>query len=79
MNHDNFFWSKNIFNPGSPEFAYYTFFTDGFGWVQKDGFVVYRNDIKDICLSEGKDEAKEKMLKNGKAYIQTLFQEYLNN
>lgn len=79
MNHEKFTWSKNIFNPYAPEFAYYTFFTDGFGWIEKDGFAVYRNDIKDVYKTESKDEqTKEIMIKRGKAFLQALFQEYLS-
>lgn len=79
INHEEFRWSKNFFNPYAPEFAYYTFFTDGFGWIEKNNFVVYRNDTKEIYLSSSEeDREKQILVKKGKAYIQSVYQEYLD-
>ncbi len=90
IKYDEYKWSKNFFNPYSPKFAYYTFFTDGFGWVEEisekqndtnirnENFVVYLNDVKDIYLSKLVDEKqKSEMEHKGKAFMQEVFQEYL--
>ena len=79
IKNDVFKFSKDFFNPHCPEFAYYTFFTDGFGWIERDNFVVYRNDLKDIYLFKVKDEKeKEEMIKRGKTFLQGVFQDYLD-
>lgn len=79
MEHKEFKWSKNLFNPYSQEFAYYTFFTDGFGWIEKDKYVVQRNDINAIYLSKTEDEKQKEIMANrGKAFLQAVFQEYLD-
>jgi phosphoglycerol transferase MdoB-like AlkP superfamily enzyme len=73
---DDFFWSKNIFNPYSPEFAYFEL-NSGFGWKRNYGEQVM--NIKDnyYFLRSVPDDKKEKLDKEGKAYLQVLFDEFM--
>ncbi len=69
--------SKNIFNPYSQAFAYYTF-DNGFGMITKDKAVIYdHNQQKDI-FNTTSDEQSTELINFGKAYLQTHYQETLD-
>ncbi len=78
INANAFFWSKNLFNPYTPQFAYFEL-NQGYGFIEQKGFVSYdhfadeyiKNTFKSDSLSA---DAKEK----GAAYLQTLFQEFID-
>ena len=60
------------------EFAYYGF-TDGVGWLRPGNHFVYEHTLNRFYEKAIKDSsAEEKIIKEGKAYLQTLFQEYLD-
>ncbi len=72
-----FDYSKDLLNPNSKDFAYYVF-TEGFGWVFPGNFFIYDH--------RSKSETERKMNKSnvkgpgpdiGKAYLQILFEDYL--
>ena len=75
MNADNYPWSKNLLNPYSPQFAY-TCYEEGFGWKRPVGTVSYEKRFKRIHYSDAPTMAKDSLLREGKAYLQVLFQEY---
>ena len=49
--HDEFTFSKNILNPGSPHFAYFTR-PDYFGMITADNQLVYNLDANTVQLDE---------------------------
>ncbi|MGB3075343.1 MAG: LTA synthase family protein, partial [Chitinophagales bacterium] len=68
-----FAWSNNLLNPFRNNFAYYTS-DDAFGWMTDNGSMLYdskNNTIQNHHLSETE-------MKSGKAYLQTLFDEYIS-
>ncbi|MEA4935991.1 MAG: sulfatase-like hydrolase/transferase [Paludibacter sp.] len=69
IDHSSFTFSKNILNPSSPHFGYYTF-KNGFGMVSPDNYYVYDYDAQNIFLNTGK--INENKLK-AEAFIQTLY------
>ena len=73
FNHDEFLFSKNIFNQSSPHYA---FFVDQsqFGLVTSDGTVVYNCDANSIVYSEGDTT----YLNQGKAFLQKLYDDLDN-
>lgn len=78
LDHIEFEWSKDLFNPYTSEFAYYPF-PDGFGWVSKDGWIVYDYLQKKVSASSNPSSVKTKEYElNGKAFLQVLFQKYLD-
>ncbi len=78
LNHSEFRWSKNLFNPNVPVFAYYSF-VDGMGWIKPDGYFVYQKEADKIIFSNFKDENhQQQLIREGRSYLQVLFQEYLN-
>lgn len=73
-----FKWSKNLFNPYSPEFAYYSF-EEGLGWVAPNaGHFAYDARVKHFHEISLNDAVSDSIVREGKSYLQILFQEYLN-
>ena len=77
FNHSDFIWSKNVFNPSQNDYAYYGF-VDGFGWLTKDNKIVYDNLAKELLLSSGNPSTVNNSLETGQAYLQALYQDFLN-
>jgi phosphoglycerol transferase MdoB-like AlkP superfamily enzyme len=73
-----FKWSKNLMNPYVPQYAYYAI-TSGFGWAIPDQFLAYnyQNHVNDWNTCKNQNMTDSLNL-NGKAYLQLLFQEYLD-
>lgn len=69
-------WSKDLFNPSVPEFAYYEI-TDGFGWVRPFQHVVYSSSMNHFYFEQTNSPAeKARLEKEGKSFLQVMFQEY---
>lgn len=77
INTDSFFWSRNLLNPTTPEFAYYES-NDGPGWVTTDGYMVYSNTVNDFLELESEPSKQDSLIMNGKSYLQVLFQEFMD-
>lgn len=78
IDHSEFNWSKDLFNPSSKPFAYYAFI-DGVGWVRPNNFMAYENNLDRFYVEQFEnEEMKKHMLIEGQAYLQVLFQEYLD-
>ncbi|MDR1878571.1 MAG: sulfatase-like hydrolase/transferase [Bacteroidales bacterium] len=74
----SFTWGKNIFNPYSSEFAYFEI-NHGFGWITPHGcltHLVNRNNYQETHFTGDSTQLKN-MLFTGKAYVQKLFETYL--
>lgn len=69
--YNDFIFSKDILNPNHPHYAFYTF-KNGFGFADESGISVYDNDAGITLLSDPA-EGEEKRLQNGKALLQTLY------
>lgn len=68
--HDEFTFSKNLLNPASPHFAFFTF-PNIFGMVTPDNEVVFNNESNTVTLDEGTNQGEN--LNKGKAYLQKLY------
>lgn len=68
--HDDFTFSKNLLNPASPHFAFFTF-PNIFGMVTPDNEVVFNNESNAVVLDEGTNQGEN--LNKGKAYLQKLY------
>lgn len=68
--HEEFMFSKNIVNPATPHFGY---FTNGnlFGMVSADNQLVYDCDADKVVYDEGTNKGEN--LKKGQAFLQTLY------
>lgn len=69
--HDDFTFSKDIFNPDSPKYAFYTF-PNGFGFVDSTGISVYDCESNRILLDTPASGNEQRLVK-GKALLQTLY------
>lgn len=73
ISHEEFTFSKDILNPGSPHFAFFTM-PDFLGWVSPEQEeVVFDCSSSQVINSKGSAEKIEENLKNGKAYLQKLY------
>ena len=70
-------WSRNLFNPDTPDFVFYES-TDGVGWVTPNGYFVYSNTTKDFMEMEIEEQYKDSIIIDGKSYLQVLFQEFMD-
>jgi phosphoglycerol transferase MdoB-like AlkP superfamily enzyme len=78
---DDFTWGSDIFNPYAPEFAYVVL-NDGFTWKTPKGEVVYSMLWKHYYSKNFPENYSageiESFIREGKSYVQVLFQEFLD-
>jgi phosphoglycerol transferase MdoB-like AlkP superfamily enzyme len=74
-----FKWSKDLLNPGTPGFAFFNW-DNGFAFGTKEQIVSFDNVGQNILLRKNPANTQhdEKLTYYGKAYMQTVFQEYLD-
>jgi len=70
----SFPFGKDLLSAESNSFAFYTY-NEGFGFITDSSVVAYDQKLKKPVLKEGKDSDYAE--KNGKAYLQVLFNDYL--
>ena len=73
-----FHWSKNLLNPYTPDFAYFSS-EDGCGWIRPDAYFSFDAGPNYYHFLEIKENIKDSILREGKAYLQTVFREYMND
>ena len=76
--HNNFEWSRNVFNNELKEFAYYSN-ENAFGWVAPQQNLVYSFNSKKVEAIQAKSQKvlNDTVLTQAKAYLQTLYEQYL--
>ncbi len=74
--HDEFTFSKDIMDMAYPTYAFYTFH-NGFGFIDSTGISVYDNE-SDKPLIESPAENSTERINNGKALLQTLYDDMGN-
>ena len=70
----NYSFSKDLFSKESSEFVFYVF-NDGFCYITDSSKVIYDNEGNNIIYKEGEIE---KELNIGKAYLQTLMNDFIS-
>ena len=73
---DEFRWSHDLLNPYSPEFAFYEA-TNGLGWIRNSGHFVWHKSYGFLEMDIPEEE-KDSLVKEGKAYLQVLFREFMD-
>ena len=68
--------SKNLLNPYSPDFAYVAF-EEGIGWITPAGDFFYDNRFDHYYRNSFDSAIKDSVVKDGKAFLQTIFREYM--
>ena len=77
LNSQEFTWSKNLFNPYSPQFANFEL-NDGFGWMRPGGKLEYNVVVPLVLNTNVKGQAFEQLKTEGEAYYQVLLKEFLS-
>lgn len=72
--YSQFNWSRNLFNPYSPGFRYFGF-DNGLIWTEPGTGFSYDADLN-LFYWKNPDTLNDQVLKNGKSYLQMVFQEY---
>jgi phosphoglycerol transferase MdoB-like AlkP superfamily enzyme len=77
--HDQFKWSHDLLNPATPEFSFFSY-DNGFGFANKDQTISFDNVSKKIIHRRDARNLKSDSLlvRQGKAYMQQVFQTFLN-
>lgn len=70
-------WSKNLLDLNSSEFAY-TAYEEGFCWLRPAGQISYEKRIDYYYKNTVPEFAFDSISKEGKAFLQVLFQDYMN-
>jgi hypothetical protein len=73
-----FHWSKNLLNPYSPDFAYYTT-EDGLGWLRRNAYFSWDTGPNYFYFDFIPAAIRDSTLREGKAYLQRVFGEYYND
>lgn len=76
LNDEEFFWSKNMLNPYSPQFAYFEL-NDGFGWKRPYGLLETNVNVPFDYFTDVPKDKLEAFRKEGQAYVQVLFRDFL--
>lgn len=77
LNSDEFKWSRNLFNPTTQEFAFFEA-TNGVGWITPGGYYTYHSQDDHYYQMEIPENIRDSVITDGKAYLQVLFEEYMN-
>ena len=72
---EKFHYSKNLFNPYTPEFAYYTT-EDGVGWIRPNGYFTMEK-TNDFYYWWTDPNLADSIKQEGKAFLQTVFNDYM--
>lgn len=75
----DFTWSMDVLKPGAKEYAYYTN-ENVLGWITPQQNIVYSFAAQKVTDFQPKMQTtlNDSLLIQGKAYLQTLYQEYLD-
>ena len=76
INADRFHWSKDLLNPGSKDFSFFNW-DNGFGFTTPQQTISFDNVGKRLIYKQNA-AATDSELQYGKAYMQEVYQEYLN-
>lgn len=76
--HKDFIWSKNLLNPYTKQFAFFSW-DNGLGFINDKQCVTFDNIGKNILYnSDAKDNLQtNKNLNSGKSYLQTVYQQFI--
>ncbi len=79
ISNKDFRWSKNLLNPYSKHFAYFSW-DNGFGFIDNGHAVTFDNLGKSVLYNNKPEDAKQtnQILNTGKAYIQSVYQHFID-
>jgi phosphoglycerol transferase MdoB-like AlkP superfamily enzyme len=71
-----YFWSKNVFNPNYIPFAYFEL-NEGLGWKRPEGYFVWDKFADRYYQKNLPLENEQQIIREGKAYLQVLYGDFL--
>lgn len=74
---DEFTWSKDLFNPYSRHFAFYSF-DNGFTWIDENGSLAFDNNGKKVIYQSEGNDSSQQMETTGKAFQQQVYSRFLS-
>lgn len=77
LSDSEYIWSKDIFNPYAPEFAFFEL-KEGLGWKRPYGYFVWDKLADRYLQMEIQSDMEEETILEGKAYLQQLFEDFIN-
>ncbi len=77
IKHEEFYWSKNLLNPFSKEFAFFSF-DNGFTWIEKDRHSGFDNNSRSVIYKSDPKKSDSLQIHYGKAYLQKVYQQFLD-
>ncbi len=76
--YSQFVWSKDVFNPATKEFAYYSN-ENVLGWIAPQQNLIYSFGSKNVEIQpKTQSNVNDTVLTQAKAYLQSLYDQYLN-
>ncbi|MDA3906904.1 MAG: sulfatase-like hydrolase/transferase [Bacteroidales bacterium] len=70
-------WSKNLLDSATSEFAY-TAYEEGFTWLRPAGEISYEKRLNYYYVNTVPESQFDSISKEGKAFLQVLFQDYMD-
>lgn len=77
ITNERFTWSRNLLNPYTPEFAFFSL-DEGFGYLRYQGYIVYHTGLDRYHEIKLPAELEESFRKDGFSILQVLFQDYMD-
>lgn len=79
VTHQQFPWSRNLLNPVSEGFSFFSW-NNGFGVATDDQTISFDNESKNVIYRKNAEDFKSDstMLRYGKAYMQQVYQNFLD-
>jgi len=74
---ENFTWSKNLLNPYTKDFAFFSW-DNGLGFITSSQCVTFDNVGKNILYQSDAGKDNSTLLRFGKAYLQTAYQQFIH-
>jgi phosphoglycerol transferase MdoB-like AlkP superfamily enzyme len=74
--HSQFKWSKNLLNPYAPAFSFFDW-DNGFGFLTLEQGVSFDSSGQRVIYVGNKGQDTERVLQQGKAFMQEIYTEYL--
>jgi len=74
---NKYIWSKDLLNPGSPQFALHTI-NRGYGWITPKGNFSYHMDGKNFPELTFEDKELKKEQLRCHSFMSLLYKEYIN-
>ncbi|HOY33369.1 MAG TPA: LTA synthase family protein [Bacteroidales bacterium] len=80
LDYSGFTWSKNLLQPGAPEFAFFAY-EGGFAWVRPEGYFTFdaRNNVPCMMHIDSVNKiSEEELVRQAKSYMQCSFKQYMD-